>query len=179
MAKPKRDTPALVYVDTSVYVDLLAERTTVHPDPEDPRPRHRVALDVFQAAERGDITLAASSLIEAELGCNYATPADNAHAQEMLHGWFTAKSTQWVEVDRYLAREAVRLHDEWRHKNAVAKRKINTSDAIHLAAAVALGCDFLMTQDGGFPVGETVEGVRVIYPTPVWPQSLLDAAAGE
>lgn len=179
MARATKETPALVYVDTTVYIDLLVERTTLHPDPKDPRPRHQVALDVFLAAERGDIILAASSLVEAEIGCNYAAPADNARAQALLDGWFTAKSTQWIEIDRHLAREAVRLHNDWRSKNAVAKRKINTNDAIHLAAAVVLGCDYLMTQDGGFPVGETVEGVRVIYPTTIWPQSLLDAAAGE
>lgn len=179
VAKPKSASPPLVYVDTSVYLDLLTEEQTPHPDQDDLRPRYKVALDVFRAAERGDIVLAASSLIEAEIGCNFATPAENERVQGLLTGWFTAKSTVWTELDRHLAREAVRLNREWKPKNAIAKKKIKTADSLHLAAAVTLGCDYLMTQDGGYPIGEHVEGVRVIWPTVIWQQSLLASAAGE
>lgn len=174
----KKVEPPLVYVDTDIYVDLLTLNNELHP--EDGRPRHVVAKEVFDAVANGDIQLAASSLTEAETGCNASSKAKNKkHVQELLIGWFTAHSTTWIEVDRYIAREAVRLFGEWRSKNAVATKKISTADALHLAAAVAVGSDFFMTYDGGQPIGHTVEGVQVIRPKVVWQQDLWASASGE
>lgn len=174
----KRIEPPLVYVDTDVYVDLLILNHELHP--EDARPRHVVAKEVFDAVANGDIQLAASSLTEAETGCNASSKAkDKRRVQELLTGWFTARSTTWIEVDRHIARDAVRLYGEWRSKNAVPSKKISTADAVHLAAAVAVRSDFFMTYDGGQPIGQTVEGVQVIRPKVVWQQDLWASASGE
>ena len=56
-------------------------------------------------------------------------------------------------MDRILARETVRLAGEWHNKRADTGKRLGGADATHLAAAVRLGCDYLMTTDGGFPIG--------------------------
>jgi hypothetical protein len=53
-------------------------------------------------------------------------------------------------------------------------KKLGGADAIHLAATVRLGCNYLMTHDKGFPLGRTVNGVEVIRPAEVWPRTLFD-----
>jgi predicted nucleic acid-binding protein len=166
-----------VYLDSDVYVDLLEQNVTPHPD--DQRPRHEVALDVFQAIERGEIILCASAITQSELGCNHAAKKDNDRVQTLLDGWFTARSTEWIEVDRHLAREAASLHGEWRGQNVTPGKKMSAADAVHLAAAIALECDYLMTYDGGFPIGSTVNGVRLVRPTVVWQEGLWAPAVGE
>ncbi len=42
-----------------------------------------------------------------------------------------------------------------------------------------LGADFFMTHDGGFPLGQRVDGMLVTRPDVVWQESLLKHASGE
>jgi predicted nucleic acid-binding protein len=169
--------PPLVYLDTDVYVDLLTLNTEVHS--EDGRLRHIVAKEVFEAIENGDIRLAASALTEAEIGCNASKAKNKQNVEALLASWFTARSTTWIEIDRHLAREAVRLANAWRADNAVPGKKMSTADALHLAAAVATGSHYFMTYDGGHPIAQNVEGVQIIRPAVVWQQDLWASASGE
>jgi predicted nucleic acid-binding protein len=77
-------------------------------------------------------------------------------------------------VDRFLARDAGQLAKAWHPKRADKKKSLGGADATHLAAAVRLDCDYLMTHDEGFPLGHTVNGVQVVRPKVVWPEHLLD-----
>ncbi|MBI2242857.1 MAG: PIN domain-containing protein [Nocardioides sp.] len=140
--------------------------------------RWRSAKALFDAVNENDVRLASSSLVEAEVGCNGEARRDKQRVRDLLAGWFTARSTEWVEIDRYLAREAVRLTSVWQGKGIKDKR-MSAADALHLAAALRLGADYLMTHDGGFPIGHRVEGMLVIRPDVVWQESLLKHAAGE
>lgn len=68
----------------------------------------------------------------------------------------------------------LQLAGTWYPTRANMKKRLGSADGTHLAAAVRLGCEYLMTHDEGFPVGDTVNGVQVVRPNVVWPKSLLD-----
>ncbi|MGJ6122985.1 PIN domain-containing protein [Mycolicibacterium sp. Y3] len=174
--QPVKASPPLIYVDTSVYLDLLAKETQPHPKTQ--RPRWESAKVLLDAVNDDRVVLAASALIEAEVNCISLVRDGDETVQDLVRGWFTAKSTRWTEVDRFLAREAAKLARKWQPYAAKGK-KLGGADATHLAAAVRLGCQYLMTQDSGFPVGHTVDGVQVMYPDEVWPRDLLDELADQ
>ncbi len=119
-------------------------------------------------------TLAASSLIDAEVSCAGAVRNGGSGVVQKVRGWFTAASTEWADVDRFLARDAWQLAKTWHSKRADKKKRLGGADATHLAAAVRLGCYYLMTHDEGFPLGHTVNGVQVVRPKVVWLEHLLD-----
>src|SRR5690349_11415594 len=133
---PKPSSAPLVYTDSDVYLDLVTRNPDLHVDTGEPR--WRSARTHFQAVNDGDIRLASSSLIEAEVCCNGESRRDTERIRELLDGWFTSPSTIWIEIDRFLAREAVRLLDEWQG-TGVPGKKMSAADALHLAAAVTLG----------------------------------------
>lgn len=137
-----------IYVDTCVYLDLLTANPTAHADTGEPRWKSAKAL--FDAVNDDRVTLAASALIEAEVQCVGAVRDGTQPVLEHVRGWFTAEATQWTDVDRFLAREAVRLARGWHpHRSNQSKKLGGAADATHLAAAVRLECDYLMTNDGG------------------------------
>lgn len=166
----------LIYVDSCVYLDLITRNKEPHADTGEER--WRSAKGLFDAVNEDDVRLASSSLIEAEVGCNGEARRAKQEIRDRLAGWFTARSTEWVEIDRYLAREAVRLTNTWQGKGERGKR-MSAADALHLAAALRLEADYLMTHDGGFPLGHRVDGMLVTRPLVVWQESLLKNAAGE
>jgi predicted nucleic acid-binding protein len=170
-AKAKVDPPPLIYVDTSVYVDLLTKRTTPHPDTGEPRWTSAKAL--FDAVNDGRVILAASSLLDAEVSCFSRIRDGGQEIHVQVRGWFDAPSTKFTEVDRFLARDAARLSKLLQQQNPQA-RQFQAADAVHMAAAIRLGCDYLMTQDGGFPLGQKVEGVEVKRTEMVWTATLYD-----
>ena len=165
----------LVYVDACVYIDLVMKNGAKHA--ETGEERWKSAAAVFDAVNENDIRLASSSLVEAEVGCNGEARKDKQHIRDLLSGWFTARSTEWVEMDRSLAREAIHLTNLWQGKGD--GKKMSAADTLHLAAAVRLNADYFMTHDKGFPIGHNVEGVQVIRPGVVWQESLLKQASGE
>lgn len=175
MPRPKVSQP-LVYVDSCVYLDLVMKNKQHHA--ETGEERWRVAKVVFDAVNDGSVRLASSPLVEAEVSCNGESRKDSNRIRELLNGWFTARSTEWVEIDRSVAREAVRLIGLWQGKGENGKR-MSPADALHLAAALRLRADFFMTHDGGFPLGQHVEGLVVMRPDVVWQESLLKHASGE
>lgn len=172
MPKAPPPPPPRIYVDTSVYLDLLTENVTPHADTGEPRWKSAKAL--FDAVNDDRVILAASALIEAEVQCVGAVRDGTEATLEMVGGWFTAESTEWTDVDRFLARDAVRLARTWNSQRADRNKRLGGADATHLAAAVRLGSDYLMTNDGGFPLGHQVEGVKVERPTQVWSRQLFD-----
>jgi predicted nucleic acid-binding protein len=172
MTRP--EPPPVVYVDTCVYFDLLGRNGESHANTG--RPRWESAKAVLDAVNDNRVVLAASALIEAEVNC-LALVRDGAQAvHDRVRGWFTAPATRWTDVDRFLARDSADIARRF-HQHAAAGKKLGGADATHLAAAVRLGCTHLMTHDGGFPLGHTVDGVQVIRPAEVWPRDLLDEIA--
>ena len=169
-------TPPLIYIDSSVYMDLITAEQTMQLDTGDTRGSRAAAL--FTAVEDGQARVAASALIEAEVGCNGISRNGDQRVRDLLRAWFTAPSTRWMDVDRFLARDAIRLVQEHAAKRSDKAKTFGAADATHLAAAIRLGCDYLFAQDGGFPMGHEIEGVRVMRPQVVWPETLFDTATG-
>lgn len=164
--------PVVIYVDTSVYLDLLTQNATPHKDTGEPRWKSARAL--FDAVNDDRIALAASALIEAEVNCAGAVRDGSQPVLDQVRGWFTAESTRWADVDRFLAREAADIARQWHPQRADKTKRLGGADAIHLAAAVRLACGYLMTHDEGFPLGHNVNGVKILRPTVVWDPHLLD-----
>lgn len=104
----------------------------------------------------------ASALIEAEVCCNGESRREDDRIRTLLRGWFSAPATAWTDVDRYLARQAVEVTNKYQGQGP--GKKMGSADALHLAAALRLGCDFFMTHDTGYPHGQTVQGVQVLRP---------------
>ncbi len=162
----------LVYVDSDVYLDLVTRNST--PNKETGEPRWRSAQVLFDAVNANQVRLASSALVEAEVCCNGESRKDSERIRSLLRGWFTARSTVWSEVDRFLARQAVALLDQHRDKREPGGKKMRTADALHLAAAIRLECDFLMSHDSGFPHGHSISGTSVLRPQVVWHETLWD-----
>lgn len=171
----ERPRPPIIYVDTSVYCDLLVRNGKL--DKDTGVVRWKVAAPLFQAINTGRVILAASALIEAEVACLAPYRDNEPGVHDKVRGWFTAKSTLWTDVDRFLARDAARLCTEWHEHRERDGAKLGGADATHLAAAVRLGADYLMTHDEGFPIGHVVRGVHVVRPAPVWVPTLDDVLA--
>jgi predicted nucleic acid-binding protein len=167
----KLDPPPLIYVDTSVYIDLITKEATPHPTTGEPRWKSAKAL--LGAVNDGRVTLAASALVDAEIGCFGLVRDGGEEIHKQVRGWLDHPQTKYLEIDRFLARDATRLATTW-HSSSAKDKKLGGADALHLAAAIRLGSGYLMTQDGGFPIGQTVEGVHVTLPEQVWQATLLD-----
>lgn len=167
MASKKKAVGPLIYVDSCVYIDQITDRQTPHAETDEPRSVS--ANQLFAAVKSGQVRLGASALIEAEVGCNGETNLTADDIRAKIDAWLSARSTELIEVDRYLARRAIDLLAEWRPK---CEKRMGSGDAMHLAAAVELGCDYVFTHDTGFPIGHTVEGTAVQRPSEVWPPFL-------
>lgn len=172
---PNLDAPPLIYVDSCVYLDLITRNKQPHL--ETGQERGKAAYALFRAVDEGRVRLAASSLVQAEVGVNGKSHKNSEQIRQRLATWWMDPQTIWREVDRYLAREAIRLSITWQSKGI--NGNMSGADAVHLAAAIDLKCDYLFTYDHGFPHGHKVEGVQVMRPEPVWPETLLDLAVGE
>lgn len=161
----------LVYIDSCVYLDLISKNASeMHV--ETAEPRWKSAKKVFDAVNQDRVRLAASALIEAEVCCNGESRKESERVRKLVRGWFTAKSTVWTDVDRFLARDAADLSKTY-GPNPNGK-KFKSADATHMAAAIRLECEYLMTNDEGFPIGKEIGGVKIIRPAIVWQEDLLD-----
>lgn len=166
---PDRPTRPLVYLDSCVYLDLVTRNATA--DPDTGQARWQSSQTLLDAVNAEQIILASSPLVQAEVTCHGSTRAGHDDIRRQLTGWFTAPSTVWTEIDRHLARESVRVMDQFRSL-AAGDKKMAAADALHLAAAIRLRADFLMTHDAGFPLGHVVDAVDVGRPRVVWQEPL-------
>jgi predicted nucleic acid-binding protein len=168
----KLDPAPLIYVDTSVYIDLITKEPTPHPRTGESR--WKIAKALLDAVNDDRVTLAASALVDAEIGCFGLFRDGGEEISNQVRGWLDHPKTKYLEIDRFLARDATRLARTW-HSFSARSKKLSGADALHLAAAIRLGSGYLMTCDGGFPLGQTVEGVEITLPEQVWQPTLLDS----
>jgi predicted nucleic acid-binding protein len=171
---PERPRPTLVYADTCIYLDLITRNEDPHKDTGEPR--WKVARRLFEAVGDGRVRLVASPLIEAEVLCNGGTQARRERSEQIadrLRTWFTSPKTLWVDIDRFIAREAARLSRDYGHLRE-GPRRFSAADAMHLAAAIRANCDYLLTHDNGYPTKQVIEGVHVQRPAVVWAETLFE-----
>lgn len=143
-----------VYADADLFLSVLKKEA-----------RHREALRVLAAAERGDVQLVASRLLAVEVGGWGGDRPGQQAGEDLVTRFLDGVNAQWVEVDLLVTRDARRL--AWEHH-------LRAGDAVHLATAVRRKADYFMTFDQGFPHGRTVEGTAVSGPTIVWQPTLDD-----
>jgi predicted nucleic acid-binding protein len=150
---------------------MLTSRAKPHPDTQEPRWKSAKAL--FDAVGDGRVILAASSLLDAEVSCFGSIRDAGQDVYAKVRTWFDSPTTRYAEVDRLLVRDAIQI-SQWIKQQWPQAKQPDQADAVHMAAAVRLGCDYLMTQDGGFPIGQKVQGVEIKRPESLWPATLLD-----
>ncbi|MEU9884852.1 PIN domain-containing protein [Sphaerisporangium sp. NPDC051017] len=163
----------LLYVDSDVYLDLVTRNEVLNKATK--VARWESARVVFEAVAAGHARLAASPLIEAEVMVNGATlerSKSSKRVAELLATWFASPRTLWVDIDRFLVRDAVRLREEY-GKSHVGPKPFKSADALHLAAALRARAHYFMTHDEGFPIGTVIDGVEVIRPAVVWQETLF------
>jgi predicted nucleic acid-binding protein len=135
----------------------------------DDRPRWQIARNLFRAAERGDVMILASNLVQVEVTGNgevRSAKADSPSA-ELVRKWFLADWIEWCDVDRVITHQVATLSRNFHLRGA---------DAVHLASAIRLHADYLISNDKGFrhAHGQTIEGVQVVTPQILWQETLED-----
>ncbi|WP_157170706.1 PIN domain-containing protein [Nocardia araoensis] len=176
MARRRHEGTPLVYLDACVFLDLIVKNENdLHRDTGEVR--WKSARLVLDAVEAGKIRLAASALLEAEVLANGATRRRLRTSEKVVAGlraWFTSPETRWTDVDRFLASDAAKIAASCEGMSADAGMSLRGADAVHVAAAVRLKADYLMTHDGGYPIGHKVEDTQIIRPTRVWNPDLFE-----
>lgn len=162
-----------VYPDANVYLDLITRNEDINKGTGEER--WRSAAAVFDGIFAREAEMVASPLVEAEVLCNGNARLRRERSEkvrELLRTWFIAPGTIWVDIDRYLVREAVRLRDAYGSQHEKGSKPFGATDALHLAAALRAKCGYFMTCDEGFPLGQTIDGMKIIRPNIVWPEKL-------
>ncbi|GAA0843599.1 hypothetical protein GCM10009525_59190 [Streptosporangium amethystogenes subsp. fukuiense] len=119
--------------------------------------------------------MVASPLVEAEILCNGNARLHRERSEkvrELLRTWFIARGTLWVDINRYLVHEAIHLRDAYGSQHEKGSKPFGAANALHLAAALRAKCGYFMTCDEGFPLGQTIDGMKIIRPDIVWPEKL-------
>lgn len=96
---------------------------------------------ILEEAKRGRTELCVSAQVQIEVVRPKGSPTPLPMAlREKVRSFFESDYIKWRMIDHKIADDAQRLC--WEHP-------IHPRDAIHLAAAIDLNCDFLETSDGG------------------------------
>jgi predicted nucleic acid-binding protein len=144
-----------VYADSALFYNVIKREPDLWP----------ASLKVFLAAERGDVTLVASTLVLAEV-TGWRGDIDELERDAFVLRYLEQESVEWAEVDLFVARDAGRF---------ARSHHLRGADAIHLATAVRRKCHYFMSRDRAFPYGKTVSGVAVTEPKLVWNMTVDDA----
>jgi len=157
-----------VYADSCMYLSVIKRDADLIGD----RPRWQISRSLFRAAERGDVMVLASNLVQVEVmghgDVRNATPESTS--AELVRNWFLAEWMEWCDLDRVITRKVADLSRDFHLRGA---------DAVHLASAIRLHADYLMSNDKGFrdALGKTIEGVQVVTPQILWQETLDDGVA--
>ena len=146
--------PSLVYPDACIFINVIKKEAGLWGE----------SLKVLLAAERGDIRLAASTFLLAELN-GWKGDVDQAERDDTVGRFLEGVNTTWSEVDFLTVRVATDLSERYHLRGA---------DAVHLATAIRLGCDYFMTRDTDFPRGTEIDGVKIRRPSIVWDPTVDD-----
>jgi len=159
-----------VYADSCMYLSVIKRDD----DLIGGRPRWHLARSLFRAAERGDVLIVASNLVQVEVtGNSEVRSADpDSRAAQLVRDWFLAEWIEWCDLDRMIARKVASVSRDF---------QLRGPDAVHLASAIRLNAAYLMSNDNGFrhAYGNPVEGVQVVTPQILWQETLEDSAIVE
>lgn len=140
------------YLDACVYIAAIKG-----PGSNEPAGNPEMAIQILTAAQTGAFTIHASVFLATEViragkGKPPLDPAMDAKVDQYIQGG----GIEWVELDLPLALKA---------RQMARDHGLKPGDAIHLATAVHVGCDRLLTWNtNDFPPGKTVDGVTFAEP---------------
>lgn len=116
---PRRPTQR-IYADSCIYLSVIKRDSGLI----DGTPRWQIARSLFAAAERGDVLLIASTLIQAEVmgHGDVRGAAPTSHAQKLVSAWFLSDYIEWCDVDRLIIRRVPELSQRYGLRGADACR---------------------------------------------------------
>lgn len=164
-AEPRQSVPDLPtysrpYLDTTTWIDYLqGEESSGTPE------RAALAVEIFEYAEAGKITIVASALIAAELLKDPTVHNEDAHE---LRQFFRRACFVWVALDLPLAEQAREL---------ARRHTLKPADAVHLASAIAGEADVLLTSDADFREDQRYDGLRAAQPYFPFDRPMFDQKA--
>lgn len=121
-------------------------------------PQHANGIQsLFHEVDSGRVSLYGSTLLLTEvLGGGFREPPDPAKENQILGLLENPNVITLAQVTRQVAMAARDLR---------RKLHLKSPDAIHLATAVFVGADaFMTTDESDFPIGDIVNGVKVLLP---------------
>lgn len=145
-----------MYLDTAVFLNVIKREKGFWAP----------ALQVLEAAHRGDIHLLLSMLVLAELA-GVKGDVDPDEQDRVIDRYLLQNSAiTWVDVDLSIAIDA----------RAVARALPlrGGADATHLATAARHSADYFMSNDNAFPYGTDYQHVRIRRPEVVWQETVDD-----
>lgn len=144
-----------VYLDACIYLKWIKK--------EDGWP---LALKLLLASASGEITVVASTLLLAEV-CGYNGSVEDPKRQRSVADEYLEDNDriEWVEVDRFVTRQAREFSSHLRLRGA---------DAVHLATAARSRCNYFMSHDHRYPYGRRIGPTMVSEPRVVWSETLDD-----
>lgn len=157
-------TAPLVYLDADVYLKVVKAGS------QQPEEWVDAAHATLKAADRGDIRVAASTLVLAEVN-SYRGDVDDQARVRLVDQYLRSvgSGAMIAELDLFTVDKAYDIGQQCRLRGA---------DAVHLATAIRLKCDHFFTfNKRDFPVGTVVGGVGVSLPRVVWEPTLEDSQA--
>lgn len=138
-----------VALDSSIFIYFIEEHPTYLP----------LVEPIFEAIDAGELEAVTSSLTLLEVlvvPYRYANAALTGHYETLLT---KSQGLRLVDLDRDFLRSVAQVR---------AATRAKTPDAMQLAAAMAAGCPFFVTNDDRIP---TVPGLRKILLDDYLPQS--------
>lgn len=151
-----------IYLDASVYLAVLKREAD----------RIDIAKTLLRDGKEQRFKIVASTMVYAEVcgAGRVRTPHDATAVDALVSTFFENGPILWVEADLTVARTARRLARTY---------KLPAIDAVHLASAIRASCEVLMTWDKtDFPIGATIDGVKLAEPYLFGQMRLDDTVAG-
>ena len=124
-----------IYLDTFVFMDILAGEAEAE--------KAKVYLEKMKSGVTGVV----SSILLTELAFHLRRKRGREKAAEILLYIRSLPNLEMIPVDADIARSAGMLRAQY--ANRIAK-KLTYFDCIHLATALAAGCNKFVTGDRGF-----------------------------
>lgn len=142
-----------VYIDSCVFFHVIKKEQGLWRD----------SLQVLLAAERGDISVVASTLVLAEVGGWHGDVPAEAQEQ-VIERYLLSDAVDWVEVDLFTVDAA---------RGLAREHHLRGADALHLASAIRAKASYLMTTDERLLEAQVL-AVDVCRPRVVWQPTLED-----
>ncbi|MEU9399255.1 PIN domain-containing protein [Streptomyces sp. NPDC048242] len=170
MSRPRRRSTPRLYLDSSVFIEVIQGTTRAggdHPDLFD------ACVNLIQEFERGACSLVMSELVytetfhrgEAKLTdkrhSRHARGATLEAAGKLIDEWFRRPDIIRVELHQAIAEEAREL---------ALRHRLDSHDAVHLVTAMDEACETFITLDKDL-IGRVAEadlGMRVELPSSDW-----------